>query len=111
MSTTAQEEKHLVDQSPPAAASETPAPAPTPAATEQAASNSREYTLFEEARQDTWAQVGKVEASSQEEALNTLGEQKLAQAQKENKRFMAIPSRFAVPRKPNVQTQTSISFD
>ena len=91
------------------ALSELAAAAPAPAA--PAPANDREYTLFEEARQDTWTQIGKVEARSQEAALESLGEQKLVAAQKEGKRFMAIPSRFAVPRKPKVDTVTTVAFE
>ena len=103
MTSTAQEQTQIggeqTQQQPPAQPETS-----TPAAPR---SNSREYTLFEEARTDTWTQIGKVEADTQEAALESLGEQKL----KEPKRFMAIPSRFAVPRKPKVDTVTTISFD
>jgi hypothetical protein len=106
MSTTAQESQTAIDTGAPATP---PAPATQSAATEAPrASSSRSYTLFEEARTDTWTKLGEVEAGNEEDALNTLGEQKLKEA---GKRFMAIPSRFVRPRKPKVDTVTTISYD
>lgn len=67
----------------------------------------RSYTLFEEARAETWTRITQVEADTQESALETLGEQKL----KSGQRFMAIPSRFVRPVKPSIKTVTTISFD
>lgn len=78
--------------------------APAEAAT---AAEQREYTLFEEARSDTWTKLGVALAKTPEAALESLGEQKL----KSGQRFMAIPSRFVVPRKPQVKVETTISFD
>lgn len=103
MSTTAAQEQATLTgeteatQAPPAAA-----PAQEPV------SNSRSYTLFEEARADTWTKLREVEADTEKEALDTLGEQKLKE---QGKRFMAIPSRFVRPRKPKVDTVTTISYD
>ena len=77
------------------------------AATPEPAKSERAYTLFEEARADTWTKLGEVEAGSQEAALETLGQQKLQSGQ----RFMAIPSRFVRPVKPKITTQTTITFD
>jgi len=73
-----------------------------------ARSNSRSYTLFEEARQDTWTKLQQVDADSESEALDKLGEKKLAEP---NKRFMAIPTRYVRPRKPKVDTVTTITYD
>lgn len=88
---------------------ETEAPAqPKAAETEPAPkSSSREYTLFEEARSETWTRIGTANADTQEAALDTLGEQKL----KSGQRFMAIPSRFVRPVKPKVTTVTTVSYD
>jgi hypothetical protein len=106
MSTTAQEQTGQATTNPPAeatAASTASSPAPAPAA----AKSDRQYVLFEEARQDTWTEVGRIEAGSREEALESLGETKL----KGQSRFMAIPARFVQPVKPKVTTVTTISFD
>ena len=101
MSTTAQD---------PLGSANTETAAATPPATPStpAAPSTRSYTLFEEARTDTWTKLNEVEADSQEAALESLGQQKLQSAQG---RFMAIPTRFVVPRKPKVETQIQISFD
>ena len=109
MSTTAQETQTTIDPGAQAglvtnAQTEAPAAAPAPAGK----SSSRSYTLFEEARTDTWTKLKEVEAATEEDALNTLGEQKLKEP---NKRFMAIPTRFVRPRKPTVDTVTTISYD
>lgn len=101
MSTTAQDEQ--TTQAPPASQA---APAAQP--TQAPQTSSRSYTVFEEARTDTWTKIGEYEADSQEAALEALGEQKLKAAQG---RFLAIPTRFVVPRKPKVTTQIQISFD
>ncbi len=90
-----------------AAAAEAAAAAPEPQADR---SNTRSYTLFEEARQDTWTKLGAVEAATPEAALDTLGEAKLKESA-QGKRFMAIPSRFVVPKKPKVDTVTTITYD
>ena len=101
MSTTAQDPLGNASAEP--AATTTPSTPSTPAAP-----STRSYTLFEEARTDTWTKLNEVEADSQEAALESLGQQKLQAAQG---RFMAIPTRFVVPRKPKVETQIQISFD
>lgn len=105
MSTTAQETTTAAEDTGPAGtaleAAATPAPPAEPAKSE------REYTLFEEARADTWTKLGVVEAGSQEAALETLGQPKLQSGQ----RFMAVPSRFIRPVKPKITTQTTITFD
>ena len=49
-----------------------------------------------------------MEADTEQDALDTLGEPKLREP---NKRFMAIPSRFVRPRKPKVDTVTTITYD
>ena len=105
MSTTAQSEGQQSIQNPPDTREAPAAAAAPPAAAKQSL---RSYTLFEEARQDTWTRLTEVDAGSEEDALNTLGEQKLKEA---GKRFMAIPSRFVRPRKPKVDTVTTISYD
>lgn len=106
MSTTAQERQERQEQtaieSPAASPGETAAPVST-----TTTRSDRQYVLFEEARQDTWSEIGRVDAGSREEALETLGEQKL----KGQARFMAIPARFVQPVKPKVTTVTTISFD
>lgn len=105
MSTTAQEQGQQTSLStPPQTAASAPA---NPPAQAQAKDNSRDYVLFEEARQDTWTQIGTVKADSQEAALESLGEQKL----KGQSRFMAIPARFVRPVKPKVTTVTTVSFE
>ncbi|HSE43695.1 MAG TPA: hypothetical protein VLA89_00040 [Gemmatimonadales bacterium] len=106
MSTTAQDS--LDTQQPLAPGAEEAAQAAEAPATSTGRSSTRSYTLFEEARTDTWTKLGEVEADSPEAALETLGEQKLKQAQG---RFTAVPSRFFRPVKPNVTTVTTISFD
>lgn len=100
MSTTAQDEQTQAPAAPQAAPAAQPTQAPQ--------TSSRSYTVFEEARTDTWTKIGEFEADSQEAALEALGEQKLKGAQG---RFLAIPTRFVVPRKPKVTTQIQISFD
>ena len=108
MSTTAQEQSQGQQQPSEASSAAPPAAAATAAATTTPTSRSdRQYVLFEEARQDTWTEIGRVDAGSREEALETLGEQKL----KGQSRFMAIPARFVQPVKPKVTTVTTISFD
>jgi hypothetical protein len=107
MSTTAQDEA-TPDLAAEEAAQEAPTAPAAAAAPEPAPTTPRSYVLFEEARTDTWTKLGEVEAASQEAALESLGDQKLKTAQG---RFMAIPSRFVQPRKPKVETQTTISFD
>lgn len=107
MSTTAQSEGQQSIQNPPDTR-EAAAPAAAPAAPAQRASNDVEYLLFEEARTDTWTQLGPVRAKTPEAAIETLGEQKLKAAQG---RFMAVPSRYVTQKKPNVTTVTSISWD
>lgn len=91
-----------------AAAAAAAAVTTTTTAAPEGKSNSRSYTLFEEARQDTWTKIMEIEADSEPEALNSLGEKKLSEP---GKRFMAIPSRFVRPRKPKVDTVTTISYD
>ena len=107
MSTTAQEQQTLAGSPEPQEAAQT---AQAPAAPQEAAqrSSSRSYTIFEEARTDTWTRVTEVEADTQEAAIDSLGETKLKAA---NGRFMAIPSRFVQPKKPKVTTVTSISYE
>lgn len=109
MSETAQEQTSISTTPPPDALAGSPSAAAQsePEAQAQARSNQRKYTLFEEARTDTWTRLSEAEADSPDAALETLGEQKL----KEPKRFMAIPSRFVIPKKPKVDTVTTISFD
>lgn len=85
----------------------TPTPAPTTTPASPASKSSREYVLFEEARAETWTRIGAAEADTPDAALETLGEVKL----KSGQRFMAIPSRFVRPVKPNITTVTTISFD
>lgn len=85
----------------PEAETETATPAP------EGKSNTREYTLFEEARTDTWTKLGTVTSDTTENAIDTLGEQKL----KSGQRFMAIPTRFVVPKKPKVTTVTTVTYD
>lgn len=102
MSTTAQEQGQQTSLSTPPPAASATSPTQT-----QTKDNSRDYVLFEEARQDTWTQIGKVKADSQEAALETLGEQKL----KGQSRLMAIPARFVRPVKPKVTTVTTVSFE
>ena len=109
MSTTAQEQQTIASDPPPEElAGATSAAAPASAPAPEPKSNSRSYTVFEEARQDTWTKIKEVEADSEPEALNSLGEKKLSEP---GKRFMAIPSRFVRPRKPKVDTVTTISYD
>lgn len=114
MSETAQEQQTIASNPPPEElAGATSATPPAPAsATESRTwvpkSNSRSYTVFEEARQDTWTKIKEIEADSEPEALNSLGEKKLSEP---GKRFMAIPSRFVRPRKPKVDKVTTISYD
>lgn len=105
MSTTAQEQQQTLNPD----ASAQPAQAPAaPAEAQTPKSTSRSYTLFEEARQDTWTKIKEVEADSEAEALDSLGERKLGE---QGKRFMAIPSRYVRPRKPKVDTVTTISYE
>lgn len=104
MSTTAQDAQTSLA---PDAGAQQQQDATAAASSSTTAKSPRSYTLFEEARQDTWTKLAEVEAETQEEALDTLGEQKL----KSGQRFMAIPSRFVVPRKPKVTTVTSIAYD
>lgn len=80
---------------------------PAPPATPRAAADV-EYLIFEEARTDTWTQLGPARAKSPELALETLGEQKLKAAQG---RFMVVPTRYVTQKKPNVTTQTIIAWD
>ena len=110
MSTTAQEQQTIASNPPPdeLAGETSAAPATASAAAPEPKSNSRSYTVFEEARQDTWTKIKEIEADSEPEALNSLGEKKLSEP---GKRFMAIPSRFVRPRKPKVDTVTTISYD
>jgi hypothetical protein len=106
MSSVAQEQTTIPsagDQAAPSA----PAAAPSAPPAAKTQTSSRSYTLFEEARSDTWTKLGEAEADSPDAALETLGEQKL----KSGQRFMAIPSRFVRPVKPNITTVTTISFD
>lgn len=103
MSTTEQLPPDAVRPSP----TETPEPTPAPQPA-RAASNSREYVIFEEARTDTWSRIGTAEADSPQAAIESLGEQKLKTTQA---RFMAIPARFVQPKKPKVTTVTNIDWD
>lgn len=82
-------------------------PAPPEPATPRATADV-EYLIFEEARTDTWTQLGPARAKSPELALETLGEQKLKAAQG---RFMVIPTRYITQRKPKVTTQTIIDWE
>lgn len=116
MSTTAEPQQTLENQEQAAqgqaaqqgqAGATSPVPPNVPPTAPEPKSNTREYILFEEARADTWTQIGKAEADNTEAALDTLGDQKL----KSGQRFVAIPSRFFVPRKPKVTTITTISYD
>jgi hypothetical protein len=104
---TAQSEQQTLSGNPPAGEGAQTATT-SPPETQAAKTNSREYVLFEEARSDTWTKIGTVEADTQEEALESLGEQKLKSTQG---RFMAIPARFVVPRKPKVTTVTNVAWD
>ena len=85
---------------------QTPAPAETAT---QRSSADVEYLIFEEARTDTWTQLGKQRAKTAELAIETLvGEPKLKTAQG---RFMAVPTRYITQKKPKVTTVTSIDWD
>jgi hypothetical protein len=114
MSTTAQEALDTganPNEGPAAAAQTAQTPADPPAAPQAAKSDTREYTLFEETRKDNWAKIGTVTATTQEAAIDSLGQDRLVAAQKENKSFMAIASTYVQPKKPKVQVQTTITYD